>query len=102
MTDPFSQRLDAALVLRLLSLGRKGSKRWPDAKDRAKYEKTEHFKRLTKVTIALYGSCVLCDRKEKLCPHHRHYLTLFHEDIHKDVTLMCRRCHGNYHRGSRR
>lgn len=108
--DPFveglSQGLDQAVVLRLLA-----SKNKPEARDRKKYEATEWFKSLKKSAIQYFGSCVLCEagrtsdwemKVKKLVVHHRNYRHWFDESMATDVTVLCHRCHGSYHRGHRR
>lgn len=103
-TDPFSQGVGRAAVIRLLE----GSF---TARDRRAYEKTEHFAGLKALAIRYYGSCVLCDRgrnvppkeKEKaLTIHHRTYTTLWSESVTQDITLLCTRCHGSHHRRRRK
>lgn len=100
------QGLDQAVVLRLL-----GSKNKPDPKDRRKYEETEWFRQLKEAAIKYFGCCVLCEagrtsdwemKVKKLTIHHRNYRHWFDESLATDVTVLCHRCHGSYHRGHRR
>lgn len=83
-------------VVELVTLGRA-----PERNLREKYQKTEHWKEMTREVTGLYRTCVLCGKDRRLVVHHRHYRTLFSEDPHTDVTLLCSRCHGKHHRGMR-
>jgi hypothetical protein len=94
--DPVDSGLCGDVVLRLLSCGNR-----PDRRDREKYEKTDHFARVREGVEGMYGTCVLCNRSKNLVVHHRHYRSLFREDLVRDVVLLCQRCHGRYHRGHR-
>lgn len=77
------------------------SRKAPSEKLQRKYQNTSHFKGLTAKMVEHYRSCVLCNKTKNLVVHHRHYRSLFFEDPHKDVTLLCQRCHGKHHRGRR-
>ena len=93
-SDPFSHNLGKDVVLRLLS-GKRLSK-----KDQSLYHKTDHFKSLKELAVDTYGTCVACGRVPSTTPptvHHRHYKTLFCEDVLKDVCLLCNRCHRKVH-----
>jgi hypothetical protein len=104
--DPFACGLDTKLVLRLLR-GRSLQK-----KDLAEYYATDYFKGLTDFAIRHYGGCKLCGRyrNEKdwsvkragLLVHHVHYKTLFNEDVTRDITVLCKRCHLRQHPGKSR
>lgn len=95
-TDPKASELSQEVILALLT-----SKNKPNPKDRGKYEKTEHFRRLKAAALALYRSCVLCNGTKNLVVHHRNYLNLFQEHLTEDVVVVCNFCHGKYHRGHR-
>ena len=96
VSDPYSQGLDRQVAVRLVTLS---VHKAPETADRKKYEKTPHFQALREAVIEEYGSCVLCDREEGPVVHHRRYGgVMFREDIHKDVTLLCKRDHGRHHR----
>ena len=77
------------------------SRKAPSALVQRKYHNTSHFKNLTAKMVEHYRSCVLCNMTQGLVVHHRHYRSLFFEDTHTDVTLLCQRCHGKHHRGRR-
>ena len=96
VTKPYESGLDPNVVTRLLAC-----KNRPDPKDRVKYEKTEHFAKIKSLCVMLQGSCVLCGlaNKDKLTAHHRNYYNLFRESALTDVSCICNRCHGSYHRG---
>ena len=93
-SDPYSQGLDRRVAIRLATLRKSQA---PDPKDRAKYEQTPHFQKLREAVEALYKTCVVCGRTEGLVVHHRSYRDLFREDVHLDVTLLCRRHHRRAH-----
>jgi 5-methylcytosine-specific restriction endonuclease McrA len=78
------------------------AKKAPDKKLQAKYHRTEWFRALKAQVETNHKTCVLCGRDLSLVPHHRHYKTLFREHPLEDLTLLCSRCHGKHHRGSRR
>jgi hypothetical protein len=109
-TDPFSaaiaQGMARAEILRLL-----GCRNKPAVSDRRKYEGTEWFRALKAAAIHYFGSCVLCeagknlefeDKLKRLVIHHRNYRHWFDESMSTDITLLCTRCHGRYHRGHRK
>ena len=94
------------MVLRLLS-----SKNRPDPRDRRKYEETQWFSQLKEAAIKYFGCCVLCEsgrtsswdeKLSKLTIHHRNSRHWFDESMSTDVTVLCHRCHGSYHRRHRR
>lgn len=41
--------------------------------------------------------CRICEGSKQLVLHHRTYETLGHEDIYKDVVLLCQPCHTKIH-----
>jgi len=96
VTDPNDAGLKPEVVLRLLSCNNK-----PKTPDRVKYEKSEHFEKVKSAVQTLYKVCVLCGASKNLVTHHRNYRNLFREHLTEDVTLLCQRCHGRYHRGHR-
>ena len=83
-------------VVAVLTLGRA-----PERKLQQKYQRTEHWKKLTELCIETYRTCVLCGHNQQLVVHHRHYRSLFREDPLRDVALLCQRCHGKHPRGRR-
>ena len=87
--DPFGRGLPQDVVLRLLA-GRfhKG--------DLTAYYRTEHFRRLREKVLDMFGSCVMCGcrHRKRLTVHYRHYKSLFREDVLRDVSCICRGCHG--------
>lgn len=91
--DPFAEDLPRPVVLRLLA-GRF------DLRDLAAYYETAHFRRLRERVIEVYGGCCLCGCRfrKRLTAHHRHYKTLFREDVLQDVSCICRGCHRRHHR----
>ena len=91
--DPFASGLPREVVLRLLT-GRFASQ------DLRLYWDSEHFKRLRTAVLVAYGSCCLCGCRdpERLTAHHRHYRTLFREDVWTDVSCLCAKCHQKHHR----
>ena len=92
-SDPYSQGLDRQVAVRLVCCTKA-----PDTKDRQKYERTPHFQAMRDELIARYSTCVLCG-KPGTVPHHRRYgNALFQEDLHRDVILLCVRCHRRHHR----
>lgn len=102
-SSPFDQGLDTDVVVRLLD----GT--WEEA-DRRKYERCAWFQELKGFAIRYYNSCVLCGgyedsteevKRHRLTVHHRHYRTLFDENMTQDVTVLCHRCHSKHHRGGR-
>ena len=106
LAEGLSQGLDQEVVLRLLS-----SKNRPEKRDRVKYEQTQWFSQLKEASIKYFGSCVLCEacrnsdfelKLKKLTIHHRNYRHWFDESMATDVTVLCHRCHGSYHRSHRR
>lgn len=95
-SDPHSQDLRGNETLVLMTC-----KRAPDKALQQRYRRTRHFKDLTEACVELYETCALCGRNDEqagLAPHHRRYTTLFHEDLTRDVVLLCRRCHARHHR----
>ena len=92
-TDPFTCGLPKDVAMRLLS-GRFGRQ------DLDPYYGTDHFRLLKAHVIDSYGSCVLCGCRDqnRLTAHHRHYRSLFREDVLKDVSCICRACHRRHHK----
>ena len=90
---PFSQGLPRDMTLRLLTGGFK-------RRDLDRYYRTSHFQDLKARVIDSYRSCVLCGVRDqkRLTAHHRHYRSLFQEDVMKDVSCICRTCHRRHHR----
>lgn len=41
--------------------------------------------------------CRICESKKQLIIHHRRYETLGHENIYKDVVMLCQPCHDKVH-----
>ena len=82
-------------------LGHAGRKA-PEARLQARYKRTAWFRELTRQVLEFHESCVLCGSMSHPVVHHRHYRSLFNEDPIRDVTRLCQRCHGHYHRGARR
>lgn len=78
------------------------AKKAPKKNLQAKYHKTEWFKVLSGRVKNHLWTCVMCDGDISLTTHHRHYRTMFRENPLTAVTLLCKRCHGKHHRGSRR
>jgi len=63
------------------------------------YLKSETWRKKRQQVIELYQTCVLCNGVgQPFHVHHRKYTNLGKEDIHKDLTLLCNKCHKNYHR----
>lgn len=59
------------------------SKKWKDFRDQA---------------LTYYGhNCASCGNKSDLQVHHKHYKTLFREEI-KDVMILCETCHRKTHK----
>lgn len=94
--DPFAEGLDRDTTLRLLS-GRF------QREDLDAYYRTGWFRQLREKVIETYGSCCLCSCRFRLrlTAHHRHYRTLFREDVLTDVSCICASCHGKHHRARR-
>lgn len=65
--------------------------------DYNEYLLSEEWQEKKQAVIEKYVSCVLCDSTKSLNVHHRHYRTLGHEDIDKDLTLLCEKCHRKFH-----
>jgi predicted HNH restriction endonuclease len=102
--DPFKEELEVSVTRRLLE--GKGYRKT----DLQSYYKTSWFEGLTRFCIDYYKRCQLCGKpapaansldKKGFTVHHNNYTHLFDENINQDVTLLCSRCHGNYHRGRR-
>ena len=96
-SDPYGQGLPADVTTRLLA-GRF------HREDLDRYYLTPHFRRLREEVIEVYGGCCLCGCRFRLrlTAHHRHYRCLFREDVFKDVSCICRGCHGKFHRSQER
>lgn len=61
------------------------------------YLKSEHWQRKRKEALEFYGySCVICQGHPDHV-HHRHYETLWHEDVAKDLTVLCEKHHKMAH-----
>jgi len=89
--DPFQEIDDKKVVLRLLA-GKF------EKKDLDAYYKTDWFIKLKIFATEVYGSCVLCNTDKNLQLHHRHYKSLFDENISKDLTMLCAKHHNSFHR----
>lgn len=66
------------------------------------YLKTQYWIRLSSKAKALYGSCVLCPRKDRLNTHHRNYDHLGQEETLRDLVVLCNDCHRKFHGIKRR
>lgn len=68
----------------------------------ADYLKTPHWLTLRAAKLKKAGfRCQLCNGRQKLEVHHRTYEALGNESL-EDLIVLCRSCHGRFHRKARK
>lgn len=62
------------------------------------YLKSQPWRDKRKLALQFYGNnCCLCGSRHDLQVHHRHYRTIFHENM-EDLILLCESCHRMFHK----
>ena len=62
------------------------------------YMRSPEWKMKRAIVLSVLGeTCKLCGRKGTSV-HHNTYERLYHEDLLKDLTVLCRNCHRKFHR----
>lgn len=63
-----------------------------------KYLKSDVWKVKRAIVLGVLGeTCKLCGRRGTSV-HHNTYDRLYHEDLLRDLTVLCSRCHKNWHK----
>ena len=63
-----------------------------------KYINSPAWKLKRAIVLSILGeTCKICGRKGNII-HHNTYERLYHEDLLKDLTVLCNSCHRKYHR----
>lgn len=65
--------------------------------DLNKYYATKHWQKIATKAKKIYKTCMFCNSSHKLNVHHRHYRTLFRENVNADLSLICADCHWLFH-----
>ena len=65
------------------------------------YIKSKTWRELRAKAIKLNPSCALCNSTLNLHVHHRRYPEVFGTETLDYLTVLCRGCHGNYHKYAR-
>ena len=59
-----------------------------------RYYKTDHWIKVRDQVMARSGGiCELCRRRKANQVHHKHYRSLFNENINRDLVATCGTCH---------
>lgn len=69
---------------------------FPERQDKKlfkKYFRTDHWKMTRARKLNIHPICELCRFRKATQVHHARYSTLFNEDIDRDLTAVCARCH---------
>ena len=62
------------------------------------YMNSAEWKAKRAIVLGILGeTCKLCGRPAKTV-HHNTYERLYHEDLLKDLTVLCKACHKRFHR----